>query len=340
MVDDKKTEFFYIDSGNPGGDVYTTLIIVHGHTFHSGSFNRILPLASSKGLRIVCLNRRDYAPTTLYSPSELKVLSEGTETERVVFLQSRGIELAQFLNRLIDELSLPAPTAEGNDGGLALLGWSLGNTATLATIASASCLSTEVQQRLQLYLRRLILLEPPCVALGIKDPPKGYGPLHDGTIPPAERGAAFVKWVSSYFTHGDLSTRDPDILNYRNPSSSREPSVSNMSPEEFNSMVDFAPGERSDSFLSSSFYDDFAQQTQKALFDPTTRALWPNLDVWHVHGDAPSWNPIYAAWEIERQAKAFGEQTVKFSVIKGANHFVFWDDPKTAINAFRQCLRT
>lgn len=177
ILDGKGVEFFYRDSGRPQGDLYTTVLILHGLTFHSGElrrhicnfflprsscwslgvFQRILPLASSKKLRLICLNRRDYAGTTLYSPGELEVLSSGSKTDRAAFLAARGLEIALVLDRLIDELSLPPPTADSKDGGLALMGWSSGNVEALAAIAGFPSFPPNVQRRLQLYLRRYIM---------------------------------------------------------------------------------------------------------------------------------------------------------------------------------------
>ena len=122
-----------------------------------GVFQHVLPLATPKGFRMVCLNRRDYDGTTLYSPAELKVLSQGDESDHALFLEARGVEIASFLDGLIDALSLPGPTDDGKEGGLALMGWSMGNIFTLSTVASVSLLQPQVQTRLQSYLRKLIM---------------------------------------------------------------------------------------------------------------------------------------------------------------------------------------
>ena len=38
-IDDKGTEFAYIDSGAPSGSTdYSTVVIVHGHTYHARKF--------------------------------------------------------------------------------------------------------------------------------------------------------------------------------------------------------------------------------------------------------------------------------------------------------------
>ena len=106
---------------------------------------------------MVCVNRRDYPGTTLYTPAELKALSEMDEEGHAAILEARGIELAAFLDALIDTLSLPGLTPDGKEGGLALMGWSMGNMFTLSTIASVSSLEPQIQTRLQSYLRKLIM---------------------------------------------------------------------------------------------------------------------------------------------------------------------------------------
>ena len=106
---------------------------------------------------MVCINRRDYPGSTLYTTEELKAISDGSEKERAAFLTARGVEIALCLESLIDTLGLPERTADGTEGGLALMGWSIGNVFTVCTIASVASFPPHVQTRLQLYLCRLIL---------------------------------------------------------------------------------------------------------------------------------------------------------------------------------------
>ena len=94
-----------------------------------------------------CLNRRDYPGTTFYGSVKLKTLSEGDANDHTAFFKARGVELAIFFDGLIDSLSLPGPTADGKEGGPALMGWSLGNLFTLGTVASASS-QPQVQNRI------------------------------------------------------------------------------------------------------------------------------------------------------------------------------------------------
>ncbi|KAJ6544171.1 hypothetical protein B0H19DRAFT_1267471 [Mycena capillaripes] len=58
-----------------------------------------------------------------------------------------------------------------------------------------------------------------CVDEVIQHPPNSYVPLYDQDLTPEDRGPAFGKWVQSHFIHGDLSSHNPDELNYHPPRS-------------------------------------------------------------------------------------------------------------------------
>ena len=174
-IDPRRTEFFYLDRGKPDAEIYGTIIILPGHSFHSsratvrvkslltthgfleGIFQRVLPLAASKGLRLIAINRRDYAPTTLFDETELKELSSNDPALRENFLHNRGIELCLFTDHIIDELSLPPSTDDGSNGGVAWMGWSLGNANPIAAVVAGMSLPDKIKDRLQNYLRKLII---------------------------------------------------------------------------------------------------------------------------------------------------------------------------------------
>jgi len=161
-----KVEFSYLDSGDPNSTIYTTIVLVHGHTFHSGTkvllcpiislihrtgvFQRLLPLAAPRGVRIIAVNRRDYAESTLFSPAELNQLNNGEQTARASFLQARGLEMAHFVAALIEKLNLPKPSEDRTNGGIALIGWSLGNILPMSIMNSITFLPGETKTRLQL----------------------------------------------------------------------------------------------------------------------------------------------------------------------------------------------
>lgn len=180
-VGNNGTQLAYIDTGAPGGLYslsYTTIFAVHGEAYYSRKscdyapvqvsnvtvttavFANVMSLAPVFGLRFVALNRRDYPQSTPYSSAELTVLSNGTDAEKTTFLQDRGIEIATFIDTFIQQENLPAVSSDGKSGGVAVLGWSLGNSFTIATIANVDTLPAAVQQRLGSYIRALIMQGP------------------------------------------------------------------------------------------------------------------------------------------------------------------------------------
>ena len=95
--------FHYTDSGPIKNIEYSTLVLVHGFLFHTGMdchcniyhgliltqlpgvFKRILPLATSHSMRVICLSRRKYEGSTPYSTDELNVIHHGSEAELADF---------------------------------------------------------------------------------------------------------------------------------------------------------------------------------------------------------------------------------------------------------------
>jgi pimeloyl-ACP methyl ester carboxylesterase len=119
-----------------------------------GVFKRILPLASSHSLRVICLSRREYEGSTPYSADELKTIHHGSDAKRADFLHNEGILIALFVDGLIQSLSLPKA------GGVIVAGWSLGNIFTIAMRTSINDLPDNAKQRLKAYTRGFIIFGP------------------------------------------------------------------------------------------------------------------------------------------------------------------------------------
>ncbi|KAJ7124504.1 Alpha/Beta hydrolase protein [Mycena epipterygia] len=325
-------EFSYTDSGAlPSGD-YTTVVIIHGHTFHNQSLQRLNPFAQPNNLRIIAVNRREYPGSSAYSAQELTTFNEGTETERASLLAQQGYDLALFVDGLIQELSLPTT------GGIALVGWSLGTVFLLSLVASIGTLPTASKDRLAGFVRTVVMLQPPSLALGLPDPPGKFTPHTDPDIASDARGPAFAKWVSSYFIHGDLSTRNVEQLTYDNKDPLKQATVETIEPSVLFSIAGFAPAEKCDNTLVLPPFEGLvAKQTNKALFDPAVRSAWSNTKFWHLYGNAEPWNVIYAAWFLE--GKSTPELPINVKLIEGCNHFVVWEDPEKVINELKECFR-
>ena len=282
---------------------------------------------------MVCVNRRDYPGTTLYTPAELNAIRDGNEHGS--FFVARGVELAAFLDGLIDALSLPGHTSDGKEGGLALMGWSMGNMFTLSTIASVSSLQPQTRTRLQLYLRKFIMfgeiaveltdlgdidpmVDPPSQALGISG---ASAPPVDRKRPQQEVLSEAAQWLSSYFIHGDLSTRDVRNIEFMTPDLSKQSVIGTLPPEELSTLTDYEAVARSDTLLFMSPTVLF-NQMYKALFDPETRSLWPKLDFWLLYCDSSAGMMVHAAWEIEKLAQINKDQPVQILTIEDAHHIV------------------
>jgi len=293
-------------------------------------------LAAEKGLRLIVINRRDYAPTTLLDESELKQVSSADPVVREAFLRDRGIEFALFTDQLIDELSLPPPTEDGKNGGLAWMGWSLGTPFPVAAVAAGAALPETIKKRVQSYLRRLIILDCPTQALGLKQPPEAYIPLFDEEIPVHLRDSIFADWVSSYFSHKNIHSGD---LEYRIPDQSRKGSVASMTPEQIAEYIDPQPALRSENYLLTTFQPQFLETTKRAIFDYTVRESWPDMKVWVLYGDAAPWAVPYAASELMRMAiEIRNEELFSTHILPGANRFSFWDNPPQAIDGYLYCM--
>ncbi|KAF7324448.1 AB hydrolase-1 domain-containing protein [Mycena venus] len=321
--------FGYTDSGAVTGGDYTTLVIIHGHTFHSGTFQRLNPLAQPNSLRIISVNRREYPGSSPYSAQELTAFVEGTDAERASLLEQQGRDLAMFLDGLISG-AVHTPNW-----------WYCANRMVHGDFIQT--LPTATQERLSSFVHTVVMLQSPSLALGIPIPSGWLIPHTDPNIAPESRGFAFAKWVSSYFIHGDLSSHDIDHLTYTNTDPSKSATIETLRPEDLFAMTDFAPAEKYDNIIGlPPFAGAVFKQTNKALFDPTVRAAWSQTRFWTVYGSAEPWTIIYGAWFLEDQSHEMNnpELAIEFKVIDGGNHFLVWEDPEKAINELKECFST
>ena len=121
------------------------------------NFYRLLPFAQKHNLRIVAPNRRDYIGSTLFSEEELSALNGNDDVAHRAFLRDRGLEVAYFLKWIIDEMKIPQASEDGKAGGLALMGWSLGNTTTTAFLGHLQTYPPELVKALEPYLRTFFI---------------------------------------------------------------------------------------------------------------------------------------------------------------------------------------
>jgi len=327
-VDKNGTELFFEDSGAvPGSTNYTTLVIYHGSAFTGNTFHKLLPLGAANNVRLVILNRRDYAGSTKYTDDNLKDLNAGDKS----FMERLGLEVAHFLLWFADTHKIPK--ISGKSGGFAVMGWSMGNATAMAPLAYPDVIGKETYAKLDPYFRQLVLYDPPFLAFGYDQPPEGYDPFTDPDYPtPQAMFDNFSIWVSSYFDHPDLPSRTIHGLNFDKRGA--RPSIDNMTPAEMTVNFDATAAARTEFPMFFPMQPTLKKQAQLTLFDEKlTQEVLPKLEVVYILCTKTQW---YCAWgmiETEKQHKeniAQGRKVrpIRFIDIEGANHFVHWDDPK------------
>ncbi|THG95362.1 hypothetical protein EW026_g6276 [Hermanssonia centrifuga] len=345
QVNGNGAEIFYEDSGAPPGSTdYATIVIVHGLVFHSGTFKRTLPFAAPNNLRIVAINQRDYPGSTLYTASELDRITSSNVEDLELALQAQGQEFATFLVHLINAGGvLPVQEKDGKkSGGLAVLGWSLGNLVPLCMFGNAKHIEEETKSLLNEYLRTLVIFDSPPFPIGEPIPKEFSFPLWDSTIAPEDRGPCFAIWVGTYFSPAvpDLSSMDIQALESRtNISQTSEPdnmapTTSRMSVEELQSMTHPEVLERSGGPLMELEPAVYWRVTERALFE--TDGVFASVDavaIWCNMSVAPC---VWAARRIAERAEAAkteGKRGRKVDTVKidGANHFPHWDEPERLV---------
>lgn len=171
-VDNKGTEIFYTDSGPvPGSTDYTTLVIYHGSAFTGrefrssfdasttsfisdlDTFHKLLPFGAKDNIRLVIVNRREYAGSTKYTDDDLKDLNEG----KVSFMEILAAEVAHLLVWFVETHNIPKASVDHKSGGLSIMGWSMGNTTSMSVFGYPEAVGQEAYVKLEPYLRQFIL---------------------------------------------------------------------------------------------------------------------------------------------------------------------------------------
>ncbi|KAF8580183.1 hypothetical protein K439DRAFT_1357692 [Ramaria rubella] len=347
-VNDQNISFAYLDSGPLQNDTYVTLFLLHGHTFYSPIFQHLFPFASKYNVRIVAITRRDYSGSTLFTSAELDVLTSRQEPGdigvKTNFLKERSKEIASFLDIFIQKNKLPKSDPTGKQGGVALLGWSLGNVQALAVVGLAQHLPKDLVDHLEPYFRTLVLYECPYHSLGFPPPQKSYHPLRDASIPIEEQTARFNSWVSGYFQHDGLAYRNASTLSYAKPSQHRRPTTDSLSPEELASLTDSAPGPRSEDPFFVGSDPKMMGHVREEVFFPS-KVVWPKLKINSVWGEETTWSIPYGSWVLEdyvreETSKSRGQlrRPLAITPVKGANHFAHWDDPEKLMQVLADML--
>ncbi|RPD78506.1 hypothetical protein L226DRAFT_457815 [Lentinus tigrinus ALCF2SS1-7] len=349
--------FIFHDTGPPRGSRdYTTLVIVHGHSWHSGVFAPLLPYARQTNTRIILVNRRDYPGAAPYTASELALLPlsvedldltqepdelEGIKVSISFFMKHRGHELLRFLTGVVRDCNIPLGDPRRNAGGIVLVGWSLGVLWANALLAHAASFHHD-DVNLSRYLRRVVLYDGPSFLFGFPRPDNAFNPYLDPR-PDADSDDRY-DWVSGYFTHGDTL----ETLSMHTPARDQPPTMARMTTAELARCLHRAPGDEggSDELLVVGGHRTgaFGDLWQAALELAGPRAVGDRNDLREVEVrvvwcDRSTWETTHAAWCVAAELEGAREKgrlvrKVTLARVRGANHFVHWDDPEIALQAF------
>ncbi|KAJ8074517.1 hypothetical protein PM082_015418 [Marasmius tenuissimus] len=348
-------KFFFTDSGAPPNlKDYTTLIAIHGFGVPGATFEAIQSHAHTYNLRIISLNRRDYAGSSPVSDEELAALGGKDESRAREFFDNMGLHLALFIKKFVEEEGIP-PILESENGrgrgGIAVMGWSLGSMTAIAPFGNPGIMSDAVYQVLVKYVQGLILYDPAFSALGLSPPSnvnaaKLYSPGADPSVKgPADAYKAFIEWVSSHFQYtwqDGLPT--PESIEEAGSLKRTESSVADSWTEsDFEKYTDPKSTTRADAaiFAWSGIVKEMAQ---KALFDEkTASSFFPKLSITLLYAPHSIWMCLFAYMETKR---LYEEHTgrdeairpIKFIGLDEGDHFAHFTQPEQFLQTIKSVV--
>ncbi|KAI0668265.1 hypothetical protein C8Q78DRAFT_1081648 [Trametes maxima] len=347
------------DSGAPVGNTdYTTLVVLHGYSWVSDTFTKLIPLSQQYNTRVILVNRRDYRGARPYDETEralLPSLSPALENDPAevasatrkidAWMTERAREVYNLLAELVVDKRLPLARPQHGDGGIIVAGWSFGSVWATALLAHVSSF-TRADVDLSSYVRRVVVFDTAYHTLGYPVP-EGieYRSFFDPKLSPNEQGRAFSVRISGYYVHGDT----PDSLELDTPLQDPSPSFFRLTPEEVSRLQHNEPGLRggTDSVLMESGLKLglFSALRQASLYlpvegdgRPPRAASWPDVEFRFIFCEQSVWEVRPGLWALRKELdeaknKDLQVRNVRLVIIRGANHFVAWDNPDLAIRA-------
>lgn len=145
-----------------------------------------------------------------------------------------------------------------------------------------------------------------------------------------ERLRIFNEWVSGYYTHKSVTSRNlEDLQRVRldGDSPTRTGTIASMTPQEIQETTYAAAVLNSEVAGRAAHPTIHAERIRRALFDDDLAKLWPRAGVDVVWCENSTWVVVDAMWEFQKAREKADEQGVKgrplrIIMMPGANHFV------------------
>ncbi|KAI0295326.1 alpha/beta-hydrolase [Multifurca ochricompacta] len=328
--------FAFLDTGPPFANRkdYSTLVMLHGLSATAGFFKHFFPLAKNVGARIILINRREYPGSDPFSDQDHALIASATHdtpeaSENAnLFMKARTKELYDFLCELVRSEDLLT-------NSIILAGWSLGAAFMTAFLTYAPTFEAD-EIELSRYIRRVIVYDPPSIALGYPAPDGYYYPFNDPSISLDEGMKTFPLWATGYYAHGEtLETLSRTALD------DPRPTILVMSVEDIGMAICVPPSlsDGVDMLLlqNGSKNGLFARLRMTALFVPDgTGEGWSNVEFRYFWCDRSVW-PIISGIQSfiaeTETARQLGKLVRKHSIVRmnGANHCAHWDEPERTL---------
>lgn len=98
------------------------------------------------------MQRRDYVGSSNYTDAELRDLYNGESAH----LDRLTITLGHLIQHLIQTHDLPEPNEERTEGGIVVLGWSIGSATAITLLADSRLFGRDQYDLLRRYITRLV----------------------------------------------------------------------------------------------------------------------------------------------------------------------------------------
>ncbi|KZV62277.1 hypothetical protein PENSPDRAFT_692647 [Peniophora sp. CONT] len=329
------------DTGVPSGtqSTHKVLVLFHGLAFQSNVFTHLLPFAQAHNARIILVNRREYPGSEPLSQEERDVLNtaqgDGALAANAAkrLFAARADEILSLLEDIVEKGDVPRRS-------IILVGWSL--AAFYMTSILARPPTTVGRVDLGQYMRRVICYDTSHALLGFPQPaPNMFNPFADPSIAPQDIGAAFMSYITGYYSHtiphtpGLRASNIVDGLEQRIPKKN-----TSFTPEELSSVVFGPPADVPTGgadilhFLAAQKHELFAMTLGAAL----RGERWPHVELREVWGDASFWEGCVAGVEFgrlvhENKQAPKGEIGRPANAVRwiGTNHFAHWDYPERTL---------